>query len=405
MEFNKKNINILIIDDNSKNLQVAMNILSKEGYHLLYAQNGRKGLEVVGKYDISLILLDVLMPSMNGYEVCKKLKASSETKHIPIIFLTVKDEERDIVKGFECGGVDYVTKPFYATVLLKRVETHLRLLQTSKELQHINANLAKEIELQVEKARVKDQILFQQSKMASMGEMVANIAHQWRQPLGAISMSVVSLKTKFALGKFNLTQKEEQERCVDEVDKKMVDIANYVTVLCETMDDFRNFFKPEKEIQKFNLNSLIEKSIKLLHSNLKNSNINIINTVESFEIRGFENAFSQVIINILNNAKDALLENRVEGKRLIFISSIKKNNLITVSIKDSAGGIKEGIMERIFEPYFSTKPQSKGTGIGLYMTQEIIQKHMNGEVSVKNVEYEYEGVTYQGANFLVKISL
>jgi signal transduction histidine kinase len=404
MELNKKNQNILIIDDNTKNLQVAMNILNQEGYHLLYAQNGMKGLELVKKYEISLILLDILMPTMDGYEVCKELKKSSQTKDIPIIFLTVKDEERDIVKGFVCGGVDYVTKPFYATVLLKRVETHLRLLQTTKELQRINQNLAKEIERQVQNVRVKEQILFQQSKMASMGEMIANIAHQWRQPLSAISMTIIGLKTKLALEGFDFDKKEGVQACQKEIEEKFDDISNYVLNLSDTMESFKNFFKPEQDMQNFNLAKIIRKSLNLLNANLQNKNIEIVSSIEDIELRGFENAFSQVIINILNNARDALIENKTEGRRLIFITVKDENGFVYISIKDNAGGIKEKIIERIFEPYFTTKHQSNGTGIGLYMTQEIIHKHMNGEIFVNNLSYVYEGYKYRGAEFVVQVS-
>lgn len=156
---------ILLIDDNPKNLQVAMGILNKEGYNLIYAQDGTKGLQLANDGNFDLILLDVIMPQMNGYMVCQKLKENPKTKDIPVIFLTVKDEERDIVTGFEYGGVDYVTKPFCIEVLLKRVNTHIRLFQATKELKHLNENLAKKIEEQVQKLRLSDKMLLQQAKI------------------------------------------------------------------------------------------------------------------------------------------------------------------------------------------------------------------------------------------------
>lgn len=143
-----ENAKILLIDDNPKNLQVAMGVLDTEGYSLIYAQDGAKGLELAFSQDFDLILLDVLMPGMDGYAVCKELKANEKTKDIPIIFLTVKDEKKDIVKGFECGGVDYVTKPFFTAVFLKRVETHLKLSFTTRELKRLNEILTKKVQEQ-----------------------------------------------------------------------------------------------------------------------------------------------------------------------------------------------------------------------------------------------------------------
>ncbi len=129
---------ILLVDDDVKNLQVAMSIL--KNYNVIYAQSGEKALELLAKNDFDLILLDVIMPLMDGYHVCSKIKENEKTKNIPIIFLTVKDDEKDIVKGFDLGAVDYITKPFYSEVLLKRVEVHLKIARLMHELEHINLN-------------------------------------------------------------------------------------------------------------------------------------------------------------------------------------------------------------------------------------------------------------------------
>jgi len=400
-----RNAKILLIDDNPKNLQVAMNILDKEGYDLIYAQDGTKGVELAKKNEFDLILLDILMPQMDGYEVCKVLKSDSKTKDIPIIFLTVKDDERDIIKGFECGGVDYVTKPFYTAVLLKRVKTHLALSQTTKELKNLNENLEQKIKEQVQNIRLKDQLLFQQAKMASMGEMIANIAHQWRQPLNAISATTSVIKTKFGIEGFDFHTDEGIEECISYIDMKLTDIESYVLTLSTTIDDFRNFFKPQKELSRFTLENCIEQSLKLLMANFEDSDIKIITMIEDIEIVGLENEFAQVLINLLNNAQDALLQNKNLDKKLIFINASKKEDFAEISIKDNAGGIDQDIINKIFEPYFTTKHQTQGTGIGLYMSQEIIQKHMHGKIEAKNVSYIFDNKEYNGAEFTIKIPL
>lgn len=402
---NPKDIKILIIDDNPKNLQVAMSILNKEGYNLIYAQDGAKGIELTKTNDFNLILLDVMMPKMDGYTICKKLKSDTDTKDIPIIFLTVKDEEKDIVKGFECGGVDYVTKPFYTAVLLKRVKTHLMLSYTTKKLRDLNENLEAEVAQQVEKLRLNDQILFQQSKMASMGEMIANIAHQWRQPLSAISAASVLIRTKFAIDDFDFSSQEGIDTSKNYIEQKLESIESYVATLSTTIDDFRNFFKPQKEISEFNVKQVIQKSENLLTANFKDSNIQILNEVENVTIRGVENELSQVIINILNNAKDAVIQSTTSTQKLIMITSKQKGDFIYISIKDNGGGISEDVIGKIFEPYFTTKHQTHGTGIGLYMSKEIIEKHMHGVIEVHNVSYSYDNKSYTGAEFIIKIPL
>ena len=392
-----KNKKILIIDDNPKNLQVAMSILSKEGYNLIYATSGEKGIELAKGDEFDLILLDVIMPNIDGFEVCKILKADEKTKQIPIIFLTVKDDEKDIVKGFECGGVDYVTKPFFTDVLLKRVDTHIKLYSITK-------NLEKEVEKKVEILRVKDQILFQQAKLASMGEMIANIAHQWRQPLGAISSTISVIKTKFLTNSFDFTTPKGIKECNNYIDNKLSDVEEYLATLSSTIDDFRNFFKPQKQVASFDVKELIQKSIKLLSANLSSEDIKIVDNSENIKIKTLKNELSQVLINILNNAKDAIITNKSIDKGFIFINTQKDEKYLVITIKDNGGGIDKGIIDRIFEPYFTTK-DIDGTGIGLYMSKEIVQKHLKGSLEVKNVTFDYQDKSYKGAEFNIKIPL
>ncbi len=399
----KNKAKILLIDDNPKNLQIAMNILNKEGYQLIYAKDGNRGLDLALSDDFDLILLDVLMPDIDGYTLCSQLKENPKTKDIPIIFLTIKDEESDIVKGFECGGVDYVTKPFQVAVLLKRVETHLILAQQTKELKQLNKDLNKEVLEQVEKIRLKDQILFQQSKMVSMGEMIANIAHQWRQPLAAISAALVGIKTKIHLKKFDLQTEEGAKEFENYLIKKFDDIQEYIDTLSTTVDDFRYFFKPKKDKESFELGDIINKSIKLLEEGIDMSHIKIIKEIEHIDMVGLKNELSQVFINLLKNAYDAFENNPLQKEKQITIIANKTDEVINIYIQDNAGGIDEEILEKIFEPYFTTKHQSNGTGLGLYMVSEIIQKHIKGEIKVKNISKTLDKLIYKGVQFHIQI--
>jgi len=237
-----------------------------------------------------------------------------------------------------------------------------------------------------------NKLLYQQSKMASMGEMIENIAHQWRQPLSAISSSATGILLQKEL---NLSTEENEK-------ESLTVINEYSQYLSKTIDDFRNYLKHDTKLYLFKVSEAIEKAIS--HSGIKvNSNeINLVLDLKDIEICGIKNEFIQVLINIINNAKDELKGKKIISKN-IFIEAYKENKHVYIKIKDNAGGVPPLIIDRIFEPYFTTKHQSIGTGIGLYMSEEIIKNHMNGILSVKNEKYIYENVEYTGACFIIDV--
>ncbi|MCK5110137.1 MAG: GAF domain-containing sensor histidine kinase [Arcobacteraceae bacterium] len=235
-------------------------------------------------------------------------------------------------------------------------------------------NLEEKVKLQIKNIRQKDNILTQQSKMASMGEMIGNIAHQWRQPLNVIGTSVMSLQIKY---ENNLLNNEFIERYVERTNTIIQNMSH-------TIDDFRNFFAPNKEKVDFNIKETIEETLNFLGGAFKVHNINIlINCDSDCIINGYKNEFSQAILVILNNSKDAIVQNNIsQGDITIDISCDK--NYIKVIIKDNGGGIPEDILDKVFEPYFTTKHQTQGTGIGLYMVKEIIENNMQGRIFIEN---------------------
>ena len=250
---------------------------------------------------------------------------------------------------------------------------------------------------QEEIIKEKERMLFNQSKMASMGEMLGNIAHQWRQPLSVISLAAGAIKISC----------DYKEIYKDEEIKDFVDsISSSTNYLSETIDDFRNFFIQDTTNEKFDSLEVINKTLKLLSSNFKYKQIEIVfRKVETNTIMASENEFKQVLMNILNNAKDALVQNDKIKNKYIFIDINFDENDVIIDICDNAGGIDEDIIEKVFEPYFTTKHKSIGTGIGLYMAEEIITKHMNGALFVCNKKYFYNDIEYEGANFSIKIPL
>ncbi|MDD2888516.1 MAG: ABC transporter substrate-binding protein [Aliarcobacter sp.] len=283
----------------------------------------------------------------------------------------------------------------YRQRLLNKLNDSLKekVEEKTKELRSINSDLEIRIKKEVEENLKKDRLLSQQQKMVSMGQMIENIAHQWRQPLSLITTSVSGIKLKKQLNDLD-----------DEFLYKTIDsVLNTSKYLSNTIDDFRYFFKPEKEKQDFYLEQCCKKTIDLIHSNFLSKDIQIINNIENIKIFGYETELIQVLINILNNSKDAL--ELISDEKLILIDVTKENNKAIIKIRDNAGGIAQDIMDKIFEPYFTTKHQSQGTGIGLYMCQEIILKHMNGYFDVSNTQFEYNNKKYNGTLSLIILDI
>jgi len=264
--------------------------------------------------------------------------------------------------------------------------------ELNKKLTDYNKTLEKEISKVKQDLLEYENIMKRQSKMAAMGEMLENIAHQWRQPLSAVSV----LSTGMIL------QNEQDMLNKELLDAGLNDINEQVQYLSKTIDDFRNFFKPNKQKNSFSLEHLVDTSIKLSKARYSNNSIEYVLNIEDVQLYTYENELLQVLLNLLSNAKDEL--EKKDYKKYIFINTEKEDNFICINIKDNAGGIDKYIINRIFEPYFTTKHNYQGTGIGLYMSENII-KHMNGKISVENEEFKYNKKSFIGASFKIKIPL
>jgi signal transduction histidine kinase len=305
------------------------------------------------------------------------------------------DKVNEIIKNH----TDMLNRKFHAKVIniisiaiILTIVLLIISISISKILEKKFANYKRDIDNYIDKNNKQQHILSQQAKMAAMGEMLGNIAHQWRQPLSVITTVATGMKLQ---KEFDSLDDETFENSID-------NITNSALYLSDTIEDFRNFFKTDKEETLFNIENIFDKVFKLTDAQFKNHEIIFIKDIHNFELFGFENEFIQALINILNNAKDAL-EN-IDNPRLIFISTYEENNKAIIKITDNAGGIEEDIIDKICEPYFTTKHQSKGTGIGLYMTEEIIVKHMNGSLVFKNIDVLYENKSYKGAEITIKLA-
>jgi C4-dicarboxylate-specific signal transduction histidine kinase len=249
-------------------------------------------------------------------------------------------------------------------------------LKVEKKLREHSLELENRVEKEIENRREKEILLVEQSKMAAMGEMIGNIAHQWRQPLTELSTIFMNINFKFKRGKL-----EESY-----LQKKITQSEHIIEFMSHTIDDFRNFYSQDKSDEVFSIYKSCNNVINILSSVLKYHHISSSLYVDNdLVLRGSRSEFEQVILNIVSNAKDVLIQNRTK-KGYIKIYSIVSLDKVSIIIDDNAGGIQVSPIEKVFEPYFSTKHQSKGTGIGLYMSKTIIESKFNAYLKVSNIK-------------------
>jgi signal transduction histidine kinase len=279
-------------------------------------------------------------------------------------------------------------------VKLQTKELHIankELQKHEKELQELNENLEQKVLDEVQKNQSIQNKLHKAEKMAAMGEMIGNIAHQWRQPLSVISTGVTGM----------MMQKEHDLLTDELFTKTCENINENAQYLSSTIDDFKNYIKGDNTKVLFNLKETIDSIMHLIEPTIKNYQIKVhLDLDSSLEIIGYSNELKQSLINIINNAKD-ILEDKNEDERFIFIKLYEENGKILISIKDSGGGINEKIKDKIFEPYFTTKHQSRGTGLGLHMVYDLIVSDMGGKIEVLNETFTHESKEYKGAKFIL----
>ena len=258
-------------------------------------------------------------------------------------------------------------------LILKSYENKVRT--NAKELEELNQSLEEKVQEEIEKNREKEQLLVQKSKFIALGEMISNIAHQWRQPLSELSSILMFIKFKYSI---NALDSETMQKKSQEADR----VLEYMS---HTIDDFRNFFMPKKEKEEFNLRKEIQLVMNIISSTLDNYNIKVeMNIDENIKIITYLNEYKQVVLNILSNAKDILIDKNLKNP-LIKITVSEDKNYVILNIEDNGGGVLVEPKGKIFEPYFTTKEDSNGTGIGLYMSKIIVEKNMKGKLRVKNI--------------------
>lgn len=370
---------ILVVDDLISSIQLVSSILEAQNYEIFYAQSGKEALSLLDKASYDLILLDVVMPDMDGYETCAHIQKDPIKSQIPIIFLTANVDEESIVKAFSVGGRDYISKPFYHRELLVRVKSAL-------VIKEYEMALIKEVQYEKEKNEAKDVILLQQSRLAQMGEAFSMLTHQWKQPLSAVGLMASALSIKASSG--SLTQ--------EYIMKKVESIGSSIKFLSDTVSTFSSFFRVNANLEEVYFERLLDKTLLLIEPLIKRNDIklNIELSEENNKVFFYVliNEIIQVMLVIIQNALDQFKIKEINGELTISFSTSETD--IFVSIEDNAGGIILKNIDEIFIHHFTTKGIN-GSGIGLYMAEKIVSDHLNGSLRVENSD--------KGAKFTIKI--
>ncbi len=272
-----------------------------------------------------------------------------------------------------------------AVIFLLILRNKNRKLQIIKEeVEYLNQHLEERVKIEVQKNREKESYLFQQSRLAQMGELLSMIAHQWRQPLSLINGTILIMELDLMKKKFNLEESEERKKFFNYLDNNFKEIEGYVQFLSQTVTDFTTFYQPNKTKELVNINRPIEDALSMIFSMLQIEEILINTNYQSTKsLFLHRNEITQVILSILKNSQDNFKEKKTVNP-IIEITTKEENGKLSISISDNGGGIDENILENIFDPYFSTKDKKNGTGLGLYMSKMIIEEHHEGEIIAIN---------------------
>jgi len=414
--------NLLVVDDTPDNLRLLSTMLSDKGYKVRGVINGEMALKAARSTPPDLILLDITMPQMNGYEVCQHLKADGRTSGIPVIFLSALDQVLDKVKAFAVGGVDYITKPFHLEEVLARVENQLTIQRLQKKLHEQNARLreseAKErekshqLKLALQQLQHTQAQLIQSEKMSSLGNVVAGVAHEINNPISFIkgNLSPVTEYTEDLLRLVQLYAEDfpnptaaiqEQLEAMDltflrnDFPKLIASMRIGADRIGEIVQSLRNFSRlDEAELKAVDIHEGIESTLMILQHRLKDeADQRIIKVVKEYEalpkIECYAGPMNQVFMNVLTNAIDALQSPKSYAKEAGDSSQIPTITICTkllsevqvgIYITDNGPGITEEVQQRIFEPFFTTKKVGQGKGLGLSISYAIVVDEHGGQL-------------------------
>ncbi|MEL0043868.1 MAG: ATP-binding protein [Deltaproteobacteria bacterium] len=346
-------VTILVVDDEPINRQVLRNQLEMVGYRVEVAIDGLQGLKLLEKLNPQVILLDVMMPRLSGYQTCYRIRQKYSASELPIILLTAKDQPEDTVRGFQHGANDYLTKPFSREELLIRVRFHLKLSKATSEVYRMMDDL-----------RGMQNQLIQSAKLAAVGEMTSGIAHELKTPLAGISTILSGVE---------LARQLHQEIDMDATCSRVSLLVKRCSAIIEHM---RNYSRRTEEThsQTQIINQLLKNTLLLVEPQLKRigGKLELHLGHDLPFVAGNDIQLEQVFINLCNNACDAMEQSK---ERILTIQSMAEGDAVVVRVSDTGTGMRPEVQERIFESFFTTKSSAKGTGLGMSISQNIIEQH------------------------------
>ncbi|MCB0287852.1 MAG: response regulator [Calditrichia bacterium] len=387
----KKNSLILIVDDIPKNIQLLGNILSNHGYNIAVATNGKQALTIIEKKLPDLVLLDVMMPEIDGFEVCQRIKDNPASREIPVIFLTAKHEVEDKIRGFEVGGSDYVTKPFETAEVIARVRTHLQLKNALDTIHQYNQQLERIVDERTE-------ALIRAERHAAFSMLIQGIVHNLRNPLNAISGSIQLIEMeRNRVNKLQIPDPENDEW--KKAQKSFASIWHYTEMaetgtgkLIQMINSLMAKSRADKSdnIELVDLNQLLQREIDFLlaDQHFRNHTKRVLEFCEGeLMVEVVSSEISQVLQNLIRNAIDAMFE---QPDATITIRTGNNAEEVWFMVQDNGPGIPEEVQAKIFDPFFTTKPKAdsdskgpKGTGLGLHMCSEMIRAY-NGRIDLES---------------------
>jgi PAS domain S-box-containing protein len=375
------------IDKNKRLSKELLNVemLVEDGHIVIFKWNNDKDLSV-----------DFVSNSIKSYGYYKKDFENKSLNYMDIVFQEDKRELRDLIdyhiaissKSFfqiyrivDNGGK---IRWIYSRVLLLKddfgeVKYLYGYIHDITKLKRVEEELKERVKVEIEKNREKDSFIIQQNKLASMGEMLGSISHQWRQPLNNVNLILHFIRDNCQKGDFG------KEKLFEYIRRAKTQIE----YMSQTIEDFRNFYKPSKSKNRFEIRDCIVSALRIVEEQFQNSRIDIeLRCKSAIFMYNYENELKQSLLNILNNAKDAILQKREKRQfdAKIKIAVSKEGGFVNIVIENNGGEIDEKIIDRIFEPYFTTKFETQGTGIGLYMTKIIVEKNLKGDIRVQNID-------------------
>lgn len=386
-----KNKNILIVDDTLANLKLLADVLSRCGYEVRPVNDGQLAISGAKALPPDLILLDINMPEMSGYEVCEQLMRDEKTNNIPIIFISALDDITDKVRAFELGGVDYITKPFQEKEVLARVKTHLELRDMQKRLEE-----------QHQQFKQAQSQLIQSEKMAGLGVLVAGVAHEINNPTNFVQSGAVNLNSrikqledfiyKLAGDNVTLAIKEALEEKFQPIFENLEAICEGTSRIQDIVQDLKVFSRLEdSERKNVSITEGLNTSLALVRANYKNEIEFLCDFQADPSIECWPAELNQVFVNLMVNACQAIEEKRKQtgnsNPGQLKVSTCLDENRLKICFQDNGIGMSHDIQSRVFEPFFTTKSVGEGTGLGLSISFGIIEKH-NGRIEVESTPGE-----------------